>query len=144
MEVGESAGPTSRAFGTGLTRFVIELFKFFFFRSASGCLEHDVKLLACFSPSNLTVKSLKIVGDVLAGLAEQGIVRPGEETFFLPALAVSSPRTGKFVTVRSANVLSYDRVVAPGAWGAIQVLGAMQRSTIWPRSGCTFWPRSGA
>ena len=56
-----------------------------------------------------------IVGDVLAGRVEQGIVRSGEGTFYLPAHAVSSPCTWKFVTMRSVNVLSYKLVEAPGA-----------------------------
>merc|ERR1712185_143625 len=45
------------------------------------------------------IYKIKGVGDVLAGRVEQGIVKPGEEVFFLPTHTSSNPCGGKVFTI---------------------------------------------
>merc|ERR1712164_95599 len=45
------------------------------------------------------IYKIKGVGDVLAGRVEQGVVKPGEEVFFLPTHTSSNPCGGKVFTV---------------------------------------------
>ena len=106
-----------------------------------ACPEHDVKLFACFQPSNLTVTSLMIVGEVLARRVEQGIVKSSEVTFFLPRVQ-SVHRS--FVTMRGACVVSYERVVAPGARRAGRNAVVNDMAEIRVLRFPTFWPRSSA
>merc|ERR1712185_254046 len=45
------------------------------------------------------IYKIKGVGDVLAGRVEQGVVKPGEEVFFMPTHTSSNPCGGKVFTV---------------------------------------------
>jgi len=45
------------------------------------------------------IYKIKVVGDVLAGRVEQGVVKPGEEVVFLPTHTSSNPCVGKVFTV---------------------------------------------
>ena len=94
LNEGESVWLVPRASGNRTDAFRDRALSAFFFvpNMTQNCSR-------AFSLQNLTVVSLKGVGDVLAERVEQGNVKVGEKTFFLPAHAVSNPCTGKFVTI---------------------------------------------